>query len=281
MTNKSRGATSVKAWLDDATNQLKKVGISSARLDAEIILAHMLKKTKTDLHTHPELPLSPIFRTGADELLITRLKRIPIAYLTGEKEFYGRSFKVTENTLIPRPESEDIITLVKQLPPPTTHHLQPTKLLDVGTGSGCLGITLKLEIPELEVLLVDISEEALEVARQNSKQLNAGVSILRSDLLNSYNDIADIVVANLPYVDRAWETSPETRYEPELALFADDNGLSIIYELIDQLDDKLINKGLVALEADPAQHQAIIDYATKKDFSIKSSMGYCLVFIKI
>ncbi len=270
----------INSWLVAATDQLSKADITSARLDAELILAHTLRKGRTYLHAHSDEPLEARHQEIADARLRLRLDHVPIAYIIGHKEFYGRRFKVTTATLIPRPESEDIVTLTKQLLLPTAYHLPSTKLIDVGTGSGCLGLTMKLELPELDVTLVDISQQALNVARSNAKLLQADVTILRNNLLANYPFKLDFIIANLPYVDPDWERSVETNYEPREALFAPNHGLGLITQLIDQTPATLSGGGYLILEADPAQHAAIIAYAEQYHLRLVTTMHYCIAFQK-
>lgn len=255
-------------WIAFAIRELNKADIPSARLDAEIILAHTIRKSRTFLHAHGDDTLDPRQHEIADTRLRLRLDRTPIAYIIGHKEFYGRLFKVTPATLIPRPESETIIELLKEIHEPAQQSLLNTKrrLVDVGTGSGCLGITAQLEFPELDVTLVDISKHALTVAEANAKDLGSRASILHSDLLTSYPFAPDIILANLPYVDKEWERSPETAYEPALALFAENHGLQLIEKLISQAKIRIASKGHLLLEADPRQHEAIITFGISQGF---------------
>lgn len=272
----------IKDWLHDAANQLMAIGISSAKLDAEIILAHTLRQNRTYLHAHDDESLSIRHREIADARLQLRLDRTPIAYIVGHKEFYGRLFKVNPATLIPRPESETIITLLKELTAQTAIALDDstTRLVDVGTGSGCLGITAKLEVPELDVTLLDISRQALTVAETNAKRLQAEVAFTRSDLLAAYPFSAQYVIANLPYVDPEWERSPETNYEPALALFAHDAGLALINKLLQQAPSHVNMGGYLLLEADPRQHAAIIKSAKTHGFTLQQIHGFIVVLQK-
>jgi release factor glutamine methyltransferase len=269
-------------WLAEATRQLVFADIPSARLDAELLLAHTLRKPRTWLHGHGDETLSERHREIANARLDLRLDRVPVAYIIGHKEFYGRMFKVTTATLIPRPESESLIALLNEALP-RNHSLLPEalKVVDVGTGSGILGITAKLEHPELDVTLLDISRHALTVAQDNAATLNAEVSTLQSDLLTSYPFIADVIIANLPYVNPEWERSPETNHEPAEALFATNNGLSLIFELLIQSKEKLAYGGKLILEADPEQHPAIIKEATKYGLVLVKNDGYGLLFDKL
>ncbi len=270
----------INEWLANSTSQLSEITISSARLDAEIILAFALGKDRTYLHAYPDQTIDDKVLEIANKSLASRLKHTPIAYIVGRKEFYGRQFTVTPATLIPRPESEDIITILKEILLTTTYHLPSARLVDVGTGSGCLGITAKLELPNLDVTLIDISDEALKIAAKNAANLAADVDIIHSNLLKEYAVRPDIIIANLPYVDRSWDRSPETDYEPESALFADDNGQSLIKELISEAKD-LLNMGAhLIIEADPDQHQSLIEYAETNNFAKTQQLNYVLDFTK-
>ena len=263
-----------------AATRLQVAGIDSAKLDAEIILAHTLRKNRTFLHAHGEDLLEQRQHEITNARLQLRLDRTPVAYIIGHKEFYGHPFRVTPATLIPRPESEMIITLIKQLVPKNIPlpRTPPQKLVDVGTGSGCLGITAKLELPELDVTLLDISQHALKVAEFNKKHLKADVHIQQSDLLSGYPLIADFIVANLPYVDENWERSIETKYEPEIALFAPNNGLYFIEKLILQIPTHLTRGGYLLLEADPRQHQAIRELAKNRGLDHRQTRRFILCF---
>jgi release factor glutamine methyltransferase len=275
-------APAIKDWLRDAARQLADAGISSAKLDSEIILAHTLRENRTYLHAHDDEILSPRRLEIADARLQLRIDRTPIAYIVGHKEFYGRLFRVNPSTLIPRPESEMIITILKELTAQSSLGLSdtPQRLVDVGTGTGCLGISAKLEIPELDVALVDVSRHALKVAETNAKWLHAKVTITRSDLLSAYPLQTDYIVANLPYVDPDWQRSPETNFEPALALFADDDGLALINKLIDQAPSRLNPGGYLLLEADPRQHAAIVKTAKSHGFKLESIRDFIVTLQK-
>ena len=262
-----------KEWLDKASINLKEVGISSHRLDAELIITHLLKISRTKLHAYPDSALSELEERVANECLYLRSKRVPLAYILEHKEFYGRKFHVSKATLIPRPESEALIEELKRL-----HSIYSdiaSSIIDVGTGSGILAITSKLEIPSVKVIATDMSNEALEIARKNAATYNSDVKFVKSDLLDNVKALPSTIIANLPYVDSSWETSPETAYEPAGALFAKDGGLILIKKLISQATERDWH-GLMLLEADPEQHLKINKYAKKYRFSQLSANGYIL-----
>ncbi len=275
-------ALTVNDWLAEATRQLVFNNVPSARLDSELLLAHTLRQPRTWLHGHGDEPLDSRSVEIANARLDLRLDRVPVAYIIGHKEFYGRRFKVNTATLIPRPESESLIELLNTVMPKNQSLLSETlRLVDVGTGSGVLGITAKLEYPELDVTLTDISRHALNVATDNAKACKVEVTVLRSNLLAEYPFVADIIIANLPYVNPEWERSPETDHEPASALFAEKNGLALIYELITQTKEKLINGGKLILEADPVQHADITKEAIKNGLVLTETNDYGILFEKL
>ena len=264
----------ISEWLKIATKSLKAENIPSARLDAELILANTLRKNRTYLHAHLDEELDPRRFDIANARLDLRLDRVPIAYILGYKEFYGRRFTVSPSVLIPRPESEDLISLFLEL---TASEIAEKVLIDVGTGSGCLGITAKLERSNLSVILSDISKPALNIAEKNANALNADVHIQQQSLLNGQLKPVDYIFANLPYVDKDWDVSPELQYEPDIALFAEDEGLKLILQLISQAPRCLTSEGLLFIEADPQQHNRIIDESVKNGFVKERVLNYILV----
>lgn len=228
----------------------------------------------------------------------------PEAYRRGSWDFYGRDFFVSPDVLIPRPETEQLADIVLKLfgktklpgvkPPEAKIKAGDSKeydgaprILDVGTGSGCIAVTLKLELPEVAMFASDISEVALGVARKNAEKLGAEVNFFESDLLSKISsaeripDSFEVIVANLPYVDRSWRwlQEPESaglKYEPELALYAEDGGLELIFRLIREAKNR--TKYLV-LEADPCQHARIIEFAERQGFSVIEKQGFQLLFV--
>lgn len=245
-------------WLKEAEKKIYS-------LDAELIACFSLNfsdRVELVLHGEDEFDFKE-----ADKLVEKRASGVPLAYILGEKEFFGRKFKVNKNVLIPRPETENIILSVLSIV--ETDELNDITILDVGTGSGCIPITLKLELNALgvgsRIFGSDVSKAALEVAKENAKNLKAGVDFISSDLLSRFKALPDILTANLPYVDKDWDwTSDSLKFEPALALYADDGGLKLIKRLLDEINERRDDKKhFILLEADPSEHNEIIKYAKK------------------
>jgi release factor glutamine methyltransferase len=263
----------ISTWLKLATKQLKDTGITSARLDAELLLAETLRKPRTYLHAHLNEDIDPRRVDIANARLDLRLERVPLAYILGYKEFFGRKFRVTPAVLVPRPETEDLMTIFLQL---TEADIAPKTVIDIGTGSGILGITAALERPQFRTILSDVSTDALKIAEHNAAEHNVRVATVRQSLLTGHLEPLDYILANLPYVDPEWQTSPELRHEPARALYADDGGLALILKLIPQAARHLQPNGVLFLEADPEQHPRIIELAMQHGFQHETTLGYAL-----
>lgn len=260
----------IETALNLATDRLHIANSTSARLDAEILLAFTLRVDRTWLHAHNNQELHAEEQTLFEDLITQRTQHYPIAYIVGQREFYGREFTVTPDVLIPRPETEALIEFVLN-----GDFLNPT-ILDVGTGSGAIAITLAAEMPNAIVTASDISPVALEVARKNAVALDANVAFVQSDLLTNVSGQYTIIVANLPYVDHTWPVSPDTIFEPELALFAADHGLALIKRLIVEAKDHLLKNGVLLLELDTRQIPETIHFATQHDYRTNQISPFAL-----
>ncbi len=253
---------SYEQWLRSASASLKSVDIPSARLDSELLLGFSIKKPRHYIIAHPEEQLPTAQLQRLNKLLKRRVNREPIAYILGYKEFYGRDFMVSPSVLIPRPESETIIAMF-------TKYNLAGRVLDIGTGSGCIGLTLKAEHPTIHLTVSDISASALEVARKNAKRLEIKpIRYIQSDLLEYWLSHEkpkkfDVIIANLPYVDNRWQVSPETAFEPAGALFSEESGMEHIKRLFVQIPGLLKRNGHLIIEADPRQHKKLSKYAEK------------------
>ncbi len=212
---------------------------------------------------HPEIPLT----SEQESILETQLNRLvnsePLPYVLGCWEFFGREFELTPNVLIPRPETE---LLVEQTLDWLRAHPGRRLACDVGTGSGCIAVSLAASIPDLHVLAIDISIEALQVARQNAFHHNVATRIdfLRNDLLAGVDSHFDLICANLPYIPSSdLQQLAVFRHEPSLALDGGPDGLALIRHLLAQAPERLLPGGLLLMEIEARQGPAVIDLAKR------------------
>jgi release factor glutamine methyltransferase len=223
--------------------------------EAELLLAHVIKKDRSYVKAHAQDKVDAKSAKKFLNLAGRRQKNEPIAYLIGSQPFFGRDFIVNKDTLIPRPETERLVELVNQ------HGAKNSvSIVDVGTGSGCIAITLALEVPHARIIASDASNQALKVARQNAKHFKAKVDFVKDDLLGKklktkLKTNNAIFVANLPYLpksDKKTMMPDVAKYEPAKALFADSDGLSLVIRLLKQI--KILNvKCSMFFEIDPRQ----------------------------
>ncbi|MFH1536756.1 MAG: peptide chain release factor N(5)-glutamine methyltransferase [Patescibacteria group bacterium] len=194
-------------------------------LDTEIILGFALNKSREFLYSHPEYELTSSQYKKFQQLIKRRLKGEPIAYITGHKEFYGLNFIVDNNVLIPRPDTEIIIDEILRYNFPSENHSGSLRILDMGTGSGCIAITLKKLLPKTNVIATDISKKVVNIANKNAKKHNANidfyVSNLFRDIPKKYHNKLDIIIFNPPYLTKNESKKASLKYEPQIALTPD------------------------------------------------------------
>jgi release factor glutamine methyltransferase len=221
---------------------------ATARLgavDARVLLCHAIARDPVYLIAHPEVVLTPGQRLAFDTLVERRAKGEPVAYLTGEREFYGRSFVVTPDVLIPRPETELLVELALDRAP------HEARVLDLGTGSGCVGLTLVSQRSHLQISMTDQSLGSLAVARENARRLAVEAAFLRSDWYSALGSARfDLIVSNPPYVADGDPHLAEgdLRFEPRDALVAGADGLDCIRAIVAGSVDHLTSAGWLLLE---------------------------------
>ena len=253
----------IEDWLMDATKKLADNNVASARLDALLLLEHVLITPRATLLSHPETDLPATTLVKLSQVLDQRLGGVPIAYIQNKKEFYGREFIVNEHVLIPRPETEGIVELAKALP------CSKPRILDLGTGSGCIAVTLALEIPHSTVFAADISDESLHIAKLNAKSLGAQVTFKSSDLLAAFKTKRfDIICANLPYVPANVVTSTEITKEPKLALFSGKDGLQHYQKFFAEVSNLADKPTYIITESLEPQHDALKKLATLAGYQL-------------
>ena len=309
----------IEAWLKAAKGQV-------SALDAELLLVWALGEGEVaegarglGSRTEPGeggliLDRSYLVAHGEEELsaetlvklraaLERRVQGEPLAYIVGEKEFYGRKFRVDARVLIPRPETETLVDLVRERIHGSVRDLRQFatdsatvsrqsasrqaasagRILEIGTGSGCLAVTLALELPEAEVVATDVSAEALRVAQENARRLGARVEFRRADLLAGLAGEFEVLVANLPYVDANWEWLEQRSldYEPAGALYSEQGGLAHYARLLEQLGaaEARVRARWLVLEADPCQQDELARLAAAQGWRLVERRGFanCLV----
>lgn len=255
----------VRDALTLSTDFLQKKGSSSARLDAQLLTAHVLRIRRLDLYLSPERPLTAAERDGLRTLLVRRGMSEPVAYLTGHREFFGMDFLVTPDVLIPRPETESIVdAAIAFLTTPDRAGGHPA-VADIGTGSGAIACTIAARIPDVSITATDISEGALGVAERNAAVLGVGgrVTFVRADVLTGVTqpEKFDLIVSNPPYIaeSEASMTDESARmYEPAGALFSGPDGTGCTFAIIDQAVTRLTTGGALMVEVGTPGQTALV-----------------------
>jgi len=256
----------VGSFLRQATATLDAAGISSARLDCLVLLEDALRRNRAALLAHPEAEIDPVTDEALHTKIAQRATHIPLAYIRGHAPFYGREFVVNRHVLVPRPESEAMIEILVGLDVPK----RPV-IVDVGTGSGCLGITAALEIPTASVLLLDVDADALAIAKQNTINFGAhGVRLLKNDLLQEITGPLDVLLANLPYVPDDYAINQAARHEPRVALFAGKDGLDLFRRLWQQIGTRAVAQQprYVLTESLEVQQQQLAELAHQAHYHV-------------
>jgi release factor glutamine methyltransferase len=268
----------VLAW---AADDLRERGGETPRLDAELLLAQVLGASRIQVLTDPDRPLAKEELAGYRELHKRRRQGEPVAYLLGVREFYGRAFRVDKRVLVPRPDTETLVDVALER---TTERSLDARVLDLCTGSGCVAITLACERPTWSVLGTDVSEGALEVARDNAARLGAAprAYFQHSNLFDAIVLSAepgdddgpqrrfDLVTANPPYIaESERDELPVTvrAFEPHLALFAGPDGFDLIRAIVARAPDFLEPEGVLALEVGAGQAPRVAELLTARGFS--------------
>jgi release factor glutamine methyltransferase len=242
--------------LTSAVSRLTAANTPSPRMNAELLLMFTLECDRAYLHAHPERELNAVEQAQYEEALAERARGVPAQYITGHQEFWGMDLIVTPAVLIPRPETEHLVETVLRLAS-AGEGARPTstlRMVDVGTGSGCIALALAKELPRAEIHATDISSAALEIARANAArhQLESRVQFHETDLLQGFEPNAfDFVVSNPPYVGESEEDQVQIevrKFEPRQAVFAGATGLEVSALLIPQARSVLKPGGWLVME---------------------------------
>ncbi len=265
--------------LEWSTPYLQNKGVSSARLDAELMLAHTLGLSRVQLYTQFDRPLTELELQQYKTFFKRRSEREPLAYILGKKEFYSLEFEVSPAVLIPRPETELLvekaIQLLKNPPSPLSNGgTGKLKILDLGTGSGCIAISIAKHLPQAQLTAIDLSETALKIAQSNAKRhgLEHQIIFLREDILSPtfkiQNSEFDAILSNPPYIPEAdfLKLEPELKFEPSQALIGGKTGLDFYENLFPWVKKHLKASGFALFEIGFNQAEEVEKIATNTGF---------------
>jgi release factor glutamine methyltransferase len=261
--------------LQSSTEYFKKRKIDNARLNAEHLLAHVLGRKRIELYLEFERALDESELAPLRDLVRRRGQGEPLQHLLGTVEFCGNVFEIDQRAMVPRPETEELVELLKA----EGGRRKAETILDVGTGSGVIALSLAAKFPDAQVRAIDISEDALALAAENAERLGltARVQFRKGNLLEGISETFDLIAANLPYISMQDRQSlaREVLHDPEVALFGGERGDEIIRELIAQAPARLQPNGLLALEIGIGQAEPLIELLAQKNFhDIETKQDY-------
>ena len=250
----------IKDNLNISGELLMKSGSPDSRLEAEILLRHVLKIGRATMFSNLENILDSKQENDIAELVQRRLANEPLSYITGTREFYSLDFQITSAVLIPRQETETLVDEVIKIAKEN-----PLKIVDVGTGSGAIAIALAVNLPLAKIIATDISVDALHVAESNTKmnEVFSRINLKQGNLLDVLDEKVDVIVSNPPYIpsNQIEHLQPEVKKEPHIALDGGSDGLEYIRKLIGNCSEKLNNNGHIFIEIDPSQSEEVLKIA--------------------
>ena len=255
--------------INEGAGKLKARGVKSPQLDAEIFLSKILKKERVELLTNFNLLIKKKQILEFNNLIRRRALKEPAAYILREKEFWGKKFEIDQNTLIPRPETELMVEKLVKI-----YRRKNIFVLDIGTGSGCILISLLHELRKSKGVGIDISNKALNIAKKNAKNqnLSSRIKFFSKPISNFFNKKFDLIVSNPPYIERRlikFLQEDIRKYEPKIALDGGNDGLDVIKKVIYKANEILKLNGLLALEIGNGQFVKVANVLKKNNFRIK------------
>ena len=260
--------------IQSTADYFRKHNIENPRLNAEHLIAHALGLTRMELYLEFERALGEEQLPALREMVRRRGQGEPLQHLVGTVEFCGQVFLCDKRAMVPRPETEELVELVEaEIQNPKS------KIVDVGTGSGVIALSLARKFPDADISAIDVSDDALALARENAARLglNEHAQLRKSDLLQTVDGQFDLIVANLPYVsaqDRQ-SLSREVLRDPEISLFGGERGDEIVRQLIEQAPPRLTAGGLLALEIGIGQAEGLVEFFRQKNYhDIESKTDY-------
>ena len=235
------------------TGILKKSGVDSPRTDILVLMEICLKKDRAWILAHSDEKMPAKALSKLSPLLKRRKKREPLAYITGYRDFFGLRLAVSRQSLIPRPETENLVEYAIKVAP------RNGSVLDVGTGSGAIALAIKSLRPDLKVSALDVSKEVLKLAKKNSGQLKLNIKFIHSNMFENVSDRFDVIVANLPYLPEKRDLDPELSYEPAIALLSGPDGLDHYRRMLREAFQVLTIRGRIIIEHEPHQTPQLIE----------------------
>lgn len=260
--------------IQSTADYFRKHNIENPRLNAEHLIAHALGLTRMELYLEFERALGEEQLPALREMVRRRGQGEPLQHLLGTVEFCGQVFLCDKRAMVPRPETEELVELLQ-----SRIENRKSRIVDVGTGSGVIALSLAKTFPEAEILAIDVSDDALALARENAARLglNEDVQFRKSDLLQTVDGQFDLIVANLPYVsaqDRQ-SLSREVLRDPEISLFGGERGDEIVRQLIERAPPRLTAGGLLTLEIGIGQVEGLVEFFRQKNYhDIESKTDY-------
>lgn len=289
----------ISLWLQRYELQLKQSSIATSRLDALILLEDATGKDRAWLLAHPEYKLTSAQCSILNDQIERRAKHEPLAYIRGKSEFYGREFIVNEHTLEPRPETETMLDLLKQLTERSdlsvlkktstskikslTKPKGPTfRLVDIGTGCGAIAIMTKLLFPEAKVFATDIDKKCIQIAKANAEKHNVSIDFRQGNLIEPLSNVdvtGSILLCNLPYVPDSHTINQAAMFEPKHAIFGGEDGLDLYREMFNQIDSLKNKPKYVITESLPFQHSDLAKIAEVSRYKQTNQQDFIQVFM--
>lgn len=270
----------ISEWLVKATKKLQNSEVLTARLDALVLLEDDIGKDRSWILANPDHELTNTQLKRLTDQIERRSLHEPLAYIRGKTEFYGREFTVNKHTLEPRPETETMIDLLKSLNLSNTTHL-----VDVGTGSGAIAITAKLEHPSLTVYGTDIDTVCIKTAHDNARKHNVDIDFRQGNLLNPLLPMSDpgnwVVIANLPYVPLSHTINKAAMFEPKHAILGGKDGLDYYREMFEQIKYTPNDPSFILTESLPFQHETLYKIASQSSYKNTNSDDFISVFAPV
>ena len=263
----------INDWLNKSEKILRDSNISSSRLDCLMLLEFVLQKTRVHILSEMGYELNQDDLKKLDDFLLLRKDRLPIAYITGSVNFFRKDFFVNQDVLIPRPETEEIISQTLKL-----NLKNISRIADIGCGSGCIGISLALELPDKKVDLYDLDQKALDVAKINCSRYNLKLNLTKSNLLAKLEDNYDLIVCNLPYVPIDLNVSSEVSYEPKTAVFSGKDGMDLYRKFWTQVNELKSKPVYIITESLIFQHDLMENIAKEYSYNIISKNALIQTF---